>query len=208
MTDEVQEDIKEENVPEVKQDTGNVPTSGSQTTDGQSERDQVLSCLKENTTLLNEIKETIQGRLEYDAAKEKAFEKLYEEMRRQKEASDILDRAVKPILSDLLLLHDSMKKFEASLLNQTINDGETLQNFRYIVDELLEILYRQEVLAIEENTSELFNSKMHKATKTENAESKDDDFRIISIVRNGFTWRDKVLRPQEVVIKRFLNKPS
>lgn len=206
MADEVKEDTKEEKTPEVRQDPENIITSGNPTTDEKSGTDEVLSCLKENTTLLNEIKEAIQGRLEYDVVKEKAFDKLYEEMRRQKEASDLLDRVVKPVLSDLLLLHDSMKKYEASLINHSINDEETLQNFRYIIEELLEILYRQEVLPIEENTSEPFNSKIHKATKTENAESKDDDFKIMSIVRSGFTWRDKVLRPQEVVIKRFLNK--
>lgn len=187
------------------------PTSLAENADVEAQtksqqNEDLLTILKENQSLLQEIKHTIQNRLEYDAVKEKAFDKLYEEMRRQKEASDLLDRAVKPVLSDLLLLYDSMKKFEASLINQPINDGELFQDFRYILEELLEILYRQEVLPIEENTSEPFNSKIHKATKTENAESKDDDFKIISIVRNGFTWRDKVLRPQEVVIKRFLNK--
>lgn len=206
MADEVKEDTKDEKTPEVSQGPEDIPTSGTPTKDQKNGTDEILSSLKENKTLLNEIKEVIQGKLEYDAVKEKAFDKLYEEMRRQKEASDSLDRVVKPVLSDLLLLHDSMRKFEVFLVNQSIGDGETLQNFRYIVEELLEILYRQEVLPIEENTSEPFNSKMHKATKTENAESKDDDFKIISIVRNGFTWRDKILRPQEVVIKRFVNK--
>lgn len=158
-------------------------------------------------SLLKEIKDSIQNRLEYDAVKEKAFDKLYEEMRRQKEASGLLDRTVKPILSDLLLLYDSMRKFELSLINnQSTDNGETCQNFGYLIEELLEILYRQEVIPMDESLSAVFNSKRHKATKTENAESKDDDFKIVSIVRNGFTWRDKVLRPQEVVIKRFINK--
>lgn len=206
MADEVKEDAKEEKTSEINQDPEKKLTSGSQSSDQKSENAEILSSLKENATLLNKINEMIQDRLEYDAVKEKAFDKLYEEMRRQKEASDMLDRAVKPVLSELLLLYDNMRKHEASLINQSINDGELLQDFRYILEELLEILYRQEVLPIEENISEPFNSKIHKATKIENAENKDDDFKIINIVRNGFTWRDKVLRPQEVVIKRFLNK--
>jgi len=159
-------------------------------------------------SLLQEIKEIIQNRLEYDAVKEKAFDKLYEEMRRQKEASDLLDRAVKPVLSDLLLLYDSMKNFESSFINNhSLSSEDAKQNFKYIMDELMEILYRQEVTPIDENLSEVFNSKLQKATKTENAESKEDDFKIVGIVRSGFVWRDKVLRPQEVVIKRFLNRP-
>jgi molecular chaperone GrpE len=169
--------------------------------------DDLLSILKENHRMQQEIKDMIQSRLEYDAVKEKAFDKLYEEMRRQKEASDLLDRALKPVLSDLLLLYDSMKIFESSFINnQSLNSEDAMQDFKYIMDELMEILYRQEVTPIDENLSEVFNSKLQKATKTENAESKDDDFKIIDIVRRGFVWRDKVLRPQEVVIKRFLNK--
>jgi len=190
----------ETEAPAKKVDIANETTS-------QQDDDQ-LSILKENRRMLHEIKDTIQSRLEYDAVKEKAFDKLYEEMRRQKEASDLLDRAVKPVLSDLLLLYDSMKNFESSFLNnQSLSSEDAKQNFKYIMDELIEILYRQGVTPIDENLSEVFNSKLQKATKTENAESKEDDFRIVSIVRSGFVWRDKVLRPQEVVIKRFLNRP-
>jgi len=206
MADEVEEDTNEEKTPEVKQEPENIPISGDPATDKKYGADEILSYLKENTVLLNEIKESIQSKLVYDEVKEKAFNKLYDEMRRQKEESDLLDRAVKPVLADLLLLHDSMKKYEAFLINQSMSDEDKLQNFKYVEEELLEILYRQEVLPIEENISEPFNSKIHKATKTEKAESKDDDFKILNIVRNGFTWRDKVLRPQEVVIKRFVNK--
>lgn len=121
--------------------------------------DELLSILKENRSLLCEIKETIQNRLEYDDVKEKAFDKLYEEMRRQKEGAELLDRAVKPVLSDLLLLYDSAKKFECSLTNdQGFNNEEALLNFKLILEELTEILYRQEVVPIEENLSEAFNS--------------------------------------------------
>ncbi|MDQ1252235.1 MAG: molecular chaperone GrpE [Euryarchaeota archaeon] len=208
MTDDVKENTIVEEKSEVKQEQ-EINLNPSETpTEHKSEAEDVLSILKANNFLLAEIQTVIQNRLEYDAVKEKAFDKLYEEMRRQKEASDLLDRAVKPVLSDLLLLHDSIKKFEASLVNQSIKGEEILQNIKYIVEELLEILYRQEVIPIAENSSEIFNSKIHKATKTENTEIMDDDFKIINIVRQGFTWRDKLLRPQDVVIKRFISKAS
>ena len=148
----------------------------------------------------------IQDRLEYDSVKEKAFDKLYEEMRRQKESLDLLDRAMKPLLSDLLLLYDSMKRHEALLdNNQRLNKEDIPNNFKYVLDELLEILYRQEVIPMEQNLSETFNSKIHKATKSEPTKYKEEDFKIASIVRSGFLWRDKVLRPQEVVVKRSIS---
>lgn len=179
----------------------NVPIKEVAKSTERDETNESLSFLKEHTNLLQEIKGMIQKRLEYDDVKEKAFDKLYEEMRRQKESLDLLDRVQKPLLSDLLLLYDNMKSYEKSLNNEDI-----FNNFKYILDELLEILYRQEVVPIEQNLSETFNSKFHKATKIENAESKDEDFKIINIVRNGFLWRERVLRPHEVVIKRFISK--
>lgn len=204
MDDEVKDDSKEKSL-EVTQGTESVQGSDAPTENEKYKADEISSSLKENTSLLYEIKEAIQNRLEYDDVKEKAFNKLYEEMKWQKEASNLLDRALKPVLSDLVLLYDSMKKFETVLINDEAKE-ETLKDLRYIIEELIEILYRQDVLPMDENTSDIFNSKIHKATKTENAENKDDDYKVVSIVRSGFTWRDKVLRFQEVVIKRYLNK--
>ena len=208
MTEENKEKaIEKEAKVETKEATEDMAIEEEKESYQKKESDELMSVMKDNNNLLQEIKDIVQNRLEYDTVKEKAFDKLYEEMRRQKEASNLLDRAVKPLLSDLLLLYDSMKKFESPLINnQSLNNEEALQNFKFILEELMEILYRQEVIPIEKNLSEVFNSKFHKATKTENTKNKDEDFKITSIVRRGFTWRDKVLRPQEVVIKRFLNK--
>lgn len=204
MEEELTNNSKEEKDSESKKNSEVVSTSGQESTDKKMELNEILSSLKEHSILLNGIEKMIKDRLEYDGVKEKAFDKLYEEMMRQRETLDMLDRAVKPILSDLILLYDNMKRYELSLANKTIGQEETLQDFRYIIEELLEVLYRQEVLPIEENVSETFNSKVQKTVKIENTERKKDDFKIVSIVRSGFTWRDKILRPQEVIIKRFL----
>jgi molecular chaperone GrpE (heat shock protein) len=169
--------------------------------------DDLWSMLRENNSFLKEIKSIIQERLEYDAVKEKAFDKLYEDMRQQRELPNILDRNIKPLLTDLLLLYDNMKHFEISLTIQQSSNSETiLQDFKYLLDDLLETLYRQEVIPIEDDGSGNFNSKIHKATRTEATETQDEDFKIVDVVRQGFLWRDKVLRPQEVVIRRFENK--
>lgn len=203
MADEVREDVKQEHVPAIMREAENISTSNDASVVQQYAFDEVLSFLKDNSFILSEIKEIIASRLEYDEVKEKAFDKLYEEMRRQNEVFDLLDRTLKPVLSDLLLLHDSMKKFESILLNQSIITEGAIQNYKYIEEELIAILYRQDVLPIETNSEEIFNSKIHKVAKIENADKKDDDFKIVNILRDGFVWRDKVLRPQEVVIKKF-----
>lgn len=163
---------------------------------------EIQASLNHQTNLLQNVKEMIHDRLEYDAGKEKAFDKLYEEMRRQREQSDALDRSVRPLFLDLLLLYDSMKRFDSWLTKQEGFDHEPVRSqFNYLEDELTEVLYRQDVVPMDD--SDAFNAKMHKAIKTENAETQEQDFQILSVARTGFFWRDKVLRPQEVIIRRF-----
>jgi len=206
MNDTNDQDIQQE----TESKTAAAPEYGSTEEIVESEQkkgsNELLSMLIENNGVLNEIKDLIETRLEYDAVKEKAFDKLYEAMRQQGELPNILDRNIKPLLTDLILLYDNMKQFEITLSSQKSSNSETiLQKFKYLLDDLSEALYRQEVIPIEGNGSGRFDSKLHKATKTEVANTQDDDFKIIDVVRQGFLWRDKVLRPQEVVIRRFEN---
>jgi len=207
MDDSSDQDIQQET--ETK--TSAAPESVSTEEVGEPEQkkglNELLSMLIENNGFLNEIKDLIENRLEYDAVKEKAFDKLYEDMRQQRELPNILDRNIKPLLTDLLLLYDNMKRFEKSLTMQQSSNSETiLQEFKYLLDDLLETLYRQEVIPIENDGSEKFSSKLHKATKTEVTKNQDEDFKIVDVFRQGFYWRDKILRPQEVVIMRLENK--
>ena len=207
MNDTNDQDIQREAETKTATASESVPTEEVGESEQKKGLNELLSMLIENNGVLTEIKDLIQNRLEYDAVKEKAFDKLYEDMRQQRELPNILDRNIKPLLTDLLLLYDNMKRFETSLTNQQSSNSETIQQeFKYLLDELLETLYRQEVIPIEDDGSGNFNSKLHKATKTEATKTQDEDFKIVDVVRKGFLWRDKVLRPQEVVIKRFENK--
>ena len=164
---------------------------------------ELQAILEQNAILLQDVKSMIQDRLEYDTVKEKAFDKLYEEMKRQRELSDVIDRNIRPLLSDLLMLYDSMQRFDTWLANSKNSSDAIRTQLEKIVDELIEALYRQEITLME--PAEMLNAKHHRAIKTEKAETPEEDFKIVNIVRKGFLWRDKVLRPQEVTVKRFVS---
>lgn len=163
----------------------------------------IISTINENTTILKEIQNTIHDRLEYDNVKEKAFDKLYAAMTKQKDSFDALDRAVKPVLIDLLLFYDNIKKLESKIYGHSITDIDIPQEIKGIKEELLEILYRQEVLPLKEDLSGFFDSKNHNATIIEKTNNKEDDWKVVAILRDGFKWREIVLRPQHIIIKRF-----
>jgi len=162
-----------------------------------------LSILQANAAVLGKVHELLQNRFEYDATKEKAFDKLYEEMKKAKEMPDMLDRVIKPVLTDLVLLYDSIRKIEAKLNNNpSLNNEDFLRDVEHLREELIEVLYRQEVVPVDESLSVTFNAKQQKAIKAEETPNPDEHMRVKRIVRSGFFWRDRVLRPQEVIVSK------
>ncbi len=163
----------------------------------------LLSAATEHSSLLQDIKEMIKDRLEYDKTKEQAFDKLYQEMKRQQGFSDLVDRNMKPLITDLILLYDNMKNLEDSLSSLRETEFSSIsKEFTFLVDDLEEALYRQDVERIESNDSGIFNSKYQKAIKTIATDDKKEHLKIVDVVRQGFKWRDKIVRPQEVTIKK------
>ncbi len=50
---------------------------------------------------------------------------------------------------------------------------------------------------------EMVDRALHRVVSFEPAEFAEDEGRIVLRVKRGFLWRDQVLRPEEVVAKRF-----
>jgi molecular chaperone GrpE (heat shock protein) len=50
---------------------------------------------------------------------------------------------------------------------------------------------------------EMVDRALHKVVSYEPSDFAEDDGRIVMRVRRGFVWRDQVLRPEEVVARRF-----
>lgn len=204
MADEVKEDTKEEKTSEVEQDPENIPTSGSLTVDEKSGLDEMLSYLKENTTLLHEIKEVIQGRLEYDAVKEKAIDKIDDELKFYRDG--FVFQSQKSIFIDLMLLYDSLERILNSVTNEEVFSQEKLaEHLETFKEELLEILYRRDITPFDEHP-EVLDYKLHKTVKTLPTDEENENNKVDRIIKIGFRWNDKILRPEEVIIKKYIKK--
>lgn len=75
-----------------------------------------------------------------------------------------------------------------------------LENVRL---ELEEVLYRMDVTPYEEHLGEL-DPKLHKTVGTIPADDPDEDRRVVDTHKTGFYWREKVFRPAEVTISRYI----
>ena len=145
------------------------------------------------------LKELVQQQSQRDEVQQRAFDQLYEELRQYK--NDFIYQAEKPLLLDLLLFYDSLNWFQESLLNQEMSGDVVADSFQYLVDEFLELLYRRDVLPME--SSERFSRENQKAIKVEYTPDDAEDWSVAKVVKRGFTRGDKVLRAEEVVVRRF-----
>lgn len=162
--------------------------------------------LKTLSDELNRLNSVFADRLSYDSAKEKAFDQLYadlEILKRDKEFENL-----RPLFTDLILLYDRIKNIEEGLSseNSELKSGfaSTMES---ISTELIEILERRDIEIIR-SLSSTFDPKIQKAIDVHNTNNEDMNNKCVKIVRKGFMYRDRVLRPEEVIIEKFSDQSS
>lgn len=134
-------------------------------------------------------------RIKDDVAHAQAYASLHQEMSRYRD--DAFRAAQKPLLKGLVLLYDTMRR-----TLDAIAEGETKKAVELHVEELVELLHRQDV-ELMKDAPEKFDPKLQSALGTEPAATPEEDQRVARVVRQGFRWGPHVLRPQEVVVKTF-----
>jgi molecular chaperone GrpE len=155
--------------------------------------------LRRLTHEMGEMRKMVHERLANDKVREKAFDQLYDELKQYKE--DFLFQAEKPLLLDLLLFYDSLNWFQESLVKQEMSPDVIADSFQYLLDEFLEVLYRRDVVPLEE--ADVFDRTVHKAIKVADTDDEKQDQHIAQVIKRGFVRADKPLRPEEVVILRY-----
>jgi len=93
---------------------------------------------------------------------------------------------VEPFLHDLILLIDRMER----------TDDETAQS---VMEELKDILERRNVYQIQPGHK--FNPAFHKAVRVV-TNSSINELRIQKVLRNGYVFSGRVLRPAEVCVEK------
>jgi len=145
---------------------------------------------------LEELRMLFQKRLSYDAAKDKAFDTLYDKMRQFD--GDFQGSLKKGMLRSLLLLHDNMVATEELLSGVP----EAQQYVSHLRQELLDILYVEDVEPIDAS-DEVYDRQRQEAISTIPTDDSAKDGTIARTSKVGFMLAEKVFRPQKVVIHRY-----
>lgn len=148
---------------------------------------------------IEEIGRIVEARLAEDRVREQAFEKLYAELKDYKEG--FVREAERPLLLDLCLLYDSMSFFHQRLSEAGAGSEALADAFQLLVDELLEVLYRRDVVPMD--PADVFDPTQHRAAQLQAASGPEQDNRIAQTLKRGFLRFEKPLRPEEVVVYRW-----
>ena len=164
--------------------------------------DETLDAVRTLKDDLEAVRKLVAGRISTeDSVREKAFDQLYEELKNYKD--DWQFQAEKPLLLDLLLFYDSLNWFQESLVKQEMSRDVVADSFQYLIDEFLELLYRRDVMPMA--ASDSFDRKRHKAVQVVDSDTPSEDQAIQQVLKRGFNRGERVLRAEEVVIKRYRN---
>jgi molecular chaperone GrpE (heat shock protein) len=141
-----------------------------------------------------------------ESVNQRLFDSLHDEMIRYRD-NFLHESLQKPFIRDLVILFDDLSRILSQL--QSAVDGENKRtsltqwrdNLENAIHSLTEILHRMEVSEIE--PKDMVDRALHKVISFEPADFAEEDGQIVMRVKRGFLWRDQVLRPEEVVAKRF-----
>ncbi|SHF08898.1 GrpE protein [Seinonella peptonophila] len=161
---------------------------------------QLFSFLSNLQTNFASLVHLFERRLSYDKTKEMAFDRLYQEMEELKQEQTFNE--LRPLYIDLILLIDRMEQIEFDLEENGAASPEVENIMVTLKNEVLEILYRRGVEQIE-HTPEYFDPTFQKVVDTEPTYNPSEDNLVVGIRRDGYRFQDMVLRPEEVVIKKF-----
>lgn len=141
-----------------------------------------------------------------ESVNQRLFDSLHEELLKYRD-NFLHESLQKPFIHDLVHLYDDLLKLASQLRGAAEAErgrGSAAQwrdNLENGIHSLVEILERFEVKEIE--PKENVDRSMHKVVSFEPADFPEEDGRIVMRVKRGFVWRGKLIRPEEVIAKRF-----
>jgi len=160
-----------------------------------------------DSLLLQKIDASVEDQLSLLKLSLGTLGKISDQLKQQAEES--LVRVQRPIFLELVLFHDNLERaIEWARTSGELSAKDVVSRLEILQIELLEVLSRKDVRPFEEHPTSL-DPKLHRTIKTLPAAESNENNTVDQIVRTGFFWGDKVLRPEEVVIKKYtIQEPS
>ena len=140
-----------------------------------------------------------------ESVNQRLFDSLHDELLRYRD-NFLRESLQKPFVRDMIVLFDDLNGLAQQLAAAAAEKkrdrlAQWRDNLENAIHALVEILHRLEVSEVE--TKEFVDLSIHKVVSFEPCEFAEDDGRIVMRLKRGFTWRGTLLRPEQVIAKRF-----
>jgi molecular chaperone GrpE (heat shock protein) len=147
---------------------------------------------------------------------QRMFDALHEELKGYKDGF-LLESVHKPIIRDLISLYDDLAAIHRQMQDAVVEAArlpaepalkllehlKTMDtNIEHNCEFIIEVLARLEVMILPVGFGKL-DKHTQRAVAVEMAEDPDDEGAIVRSVKRGFSWKGRVLRAEEVIIKKW-----
>jgi molecular chaperone GrpE (heat shock protein) len=119
---------------------------------------------------------------------------------RELEEDQVREHVLAPILRDVVLLHDEIMKTGHQLEHDKLQPADLNRIVNGMRNHTLELPARYGVTLMQDTTRNL-NAKLQKVVGVRQVVSPKNN-EVLEVLRQGFCWGDKVMRPEEVVVSR------
>ena len=141
-----------------------------------------------------------------ESVNQQLFDSLHGELLKYRD-NFLHESLQKPFIHDLVYLYDHLNGLCEQLSSAAQEKGKRSRvsqwrdNLENAIHSLVEILHRFDVKEIEPR--ERVDRACHRVISYEPADFPEEDGTIVMRVKRGFVWREKLIRPEEVIAKRF-----
>lgn len=160
--------------------------------------DLLLDKIKSLSTEISALSIEFESRLRYDQTKEEAFNRLYADLEFMR--GDAEFEKLRPFYIDLILFFDRIDRALHPIDNGALSNNEQ-QLLNSLLEELLEIFYRREIEIINPSPV-IFDPTVQRAIGTVTTEEENENNAVATVIRRGFRYSHRLLRPEEVIIKK------
>jgi molecular chaperone GrpE (heat shock protein) len=161
--------------------------------------------------VLNDARQSLDQRNVINRA---MFDALHSELKQYKDGF-LLESVLRPVVRDIISLYDDAREIHRQVCSTIVelkNDPtsqpfvgflENLsKNLEHHIHYVLEVLERMEV-GVNPPLAGKLDKRAQRVIAREPAATEEEDLLVARSVRPGFSWRERLFRPEEVVVKKW-----